>query len=730
MRKKLNKKLYNIFNYKVLIVILSIISIVILASKNSSILNSNASVDKKKDAIVLKLTVSPDNKVLNYTYSDVSLEYIDRSLKTKSDRTSQVKYQLTDTTNNTNITPINVYPQITIIETFDKNKKISSKSQKNEQNMILEFKLSSKDIDNLNFNNIPLKDIKGLESSKVNVSNISSTNLYINNGNRNHDNTFDIAIVGAGYGDREVSTFNQKAQEVKNNILSGPFFRDNQDKINIIQVNTMYSFADLGCRSEGNYDCANLNDITSIGAAVNADNTIVIANNPSYSGVAFIGRDVISLNNYSTSVVVHELGHTLGWLWDEYVYDNLSGVALQDGGNTLVGTNCQTSCSKFDKKYVPNGCFLGCNFGLNAYRTTEDSLMRNSYQDINLIGYDNMKKRMILYAPKVSDGWIARLLSPKYNEEVFAGKINFAWDKGENINKYKVTVSSVKGANDIKCSYEGTNTSFTCDVPSNLSKIYIRVASQIDSSWPYNDYEFLMGTATGEIISPAKGADLFFPATFVFKPGSNISSYVLKIGSNNKLDNVYSKNIGIGSTYIMQYQDLNDTNGRPNDLTPIKVTLATIYKSGYAQNATPVNYRLRIDSIGLPLEIKCNRTSLESQINKLAPKLKVGSTYSYNQIINMMSVAKINTPAKNLNYNRVSSESLWAKVNKSSGGLCALVFDIPQNDKYIYKGIQLVDTLLNDNSPATFVKSKSTNYGLGIIVVEQNQSLTPYQTKF
>ena len=176
-----------------------------------------------------------------------------------------------------------------------------------------------------------------------------------------------------------MSNFQTKAQETKTYLLdTEPFSSGGSNVI----ISTYENRADLGCYS-GCYNIDRLMCCDSekvIASAVASgqlyDEIIVIHNTTTYSGGGY--RDfgsyqtntassycMVYNGDYTTSMTLHEFGHSFGNLCDEYTYGS-EGYSYDDCAN------CCASCSAWSN--VSTVCQLGCDARSDYYRP-QDSIM-------------------------------------------------------------------------------------------------------------------------------------------------------------------------------------------------------------------------------------------------------------------------------------------------------------------------------------------------------------------
>ncbi|MFJ1706011.1 M64 family metallopeptidase [Kitasatospora sp. NPDC088346] len=158
--------------------------------------------------------------------------------------------------------------------------------------------------------------------------------------------------------------------------------------------------------------------------APQADLVIVVANSAKYGGAGY--NDVVSPLGYSGiatvaggnarsgQIAVHETGHSLGKLADEYFYD---GYGTYDGDEpaeanttTLTATQLRRTHTKWYRwlgRTSPDGGTVGAYEGggyypHGIYRPTDNSIMRSLGREFNLPGREAMIAGFYRYASTLS----------------------------------------------------------------------------------------------------------------------------------------------------------------------------------------------------------------------------------------------------------------------------------------------------------------------------------------
>ncbi|MEV4434647.1 M64 family metallopeptidase [Streptomyces sp. NPDC049585] len=199
-----------------------------------------------------------------------------------------------------------------------------------------------------------------------------------------YKNLFNVWAVDAVSQDSGVS--GDPAQGVvKNTALNSAFFCDGVERLLCVDTGKVETYA---------------------AKAPAADLVVVLANSTKYGGAGYndvksqVGYDGIatasSNNDKSDQVAVHETGHSLGKLADEYQYDGYGTYGGAEPWETNI-TKSATGAkwSRWAGQTSPDGGTVGAYEGggyypKGIYRPTENSIMRSLGREFNLPGREAM----------------------------------------------------------------------------------------------------------------------------------------------------------------------------------------------------------------------------------------------------------------------------------------------------------------------------------------------------
>jgi hypothetical protein len=187
----------------------------------------------------------------------------------------------------------------------------------------------------------------------------------------------DVVLVSEDYQASQLGEFKKDVNRFVNHMLSYEPYknRSSQFLFHIVE-NTR----DLGCTFNGRIIVCNNAQVMSVvnSASVPSDVVAVLINNESYGGSAFYpanGNPGIAATytgeQWGAEVFVHEIGHALGLLVDEYIANN----SYEPGDKNCRGDN-GVDASQWEELTGGNVYINGCNFP-NWFRSTETSIMKS-----------------------------------------------------------------------------------------------------------------------------------------------------------------------------------------------------------------------------------------------------------------------------------------------------------------------------------------------------------------
>ena len=232
-------------------------------------------------------------------------------------------------------------------------------------------------------------------------------------------NRIDLTCVGDGYRASELPLYaNHAASGVANFFLWEPFASYasffNVHRVDVISAESgvdhdpVYGVwrntaMDMGfwCNGIERLLCVDVSKAWTFAAdAPDADQVLAIANSVMYGGAGYPGSDLATFsggNGSSPEVALHELGHSLGELADEYYYLDAGCYQGPEPGEPNVSILDAEAMANAGTKWADWLGHPGGGYGglvdtyegayyqpLCIYRPTDDSKMRSLYQPFNL----------------------------------------------------------------------------------------------------------------------------------------------------------------------------------------------------------------------------------------------------------------------------------------------------------------------------------------------------------
>ncbi len=206
--------------------------------------------------------------------------------------------------------------------------------------------------------------------------------------NGNSDDKLDFVFVPSNYDD--IAEFAEDIDSYVNELKNNPPFSSNLEKINIFRVDDVSA---LKCPVDQLIRCDEF-AVHRLASQCPNDIVIVLHRDANFVMPARSSsvRNIVKITTLDKdAVVLHELGHLIGNLADEYVDENYYRnvkFSVEDY------PNCDYSgCSKWSV----SGCYEGCSLS-EYYRPTEDSIMRTlSVVDYGPVNEAEMEKELVTY---------------------------------------------------------------------------------------------------------------------------------------------------------------------------------------------------------------------------------------------------------------------------------------------------------------------------------------------
>lgn len=234
---------------------------------------------------------------------------------------------------------------------------------------------------------------------------------------------YDLVFVGDGYTADQLETYGEHARSKYEDVMSIEPFKSNRERFNAWQVNVVSNESgvdndpDQGVQRDTALDmefwcggterllCVNTEKAGQYAAAADdVDQIMAVANSTKYGGAGYSGLATVSGGNESSGqVAIHEFGHSIGGLADEYDYGGDGEVYTgpePSEPNVSIHTAAemeqnQTKWYQYLGQETSDGGLIdtfegGYYYPRGIYRPSENSIMRELGREFNSVGLDVM----------------------------------------------------------------------------------------------------------------------------------------------------------------------------------------------------------------------------------------------------------------------------------------------------------------------------------------------------
>jgi IgA Peptidase M64 len=241
---------------------------------------------------------------------------------------------------------------------------------------------------------------------------------------------FDLVFVGDGYTAAEVETYHGHVVDKWNELSAVEPFASYKQYFNVWQVNVTSNESgvdndpslgtakdtalDMGFWCQGrdlNTErllCVNQAKATQFATlAPQADQVIALGNTAKYGGAGGGVATASGANAQAGQIAVHELGHSIGGLADEYDYPYLTYTGTEPREINVTKDPTGAKWGEYLGQPSPDGGVIapveGARYYKNGlYRPTPNSIMRTLGKEFNLIGRDAMIKAFKAKIPSLN----------------------------------------------------------------------------------------------------------------------------------------------------------------------------------------------------------------------------------------------------------------------------------------------------------------------------------------
>lgn len=253
------------------------------------------------------------------------------------------------------------------------------------------------------------------------------------------DNRLDLVIVGDGYTSSEMNQFHTDANGIANSLFRyepftsyEPYFRISQvevvspesgvdnDPVQGIFRNTALDMA-YWCNGTERLLCVSVSKAyTAASAAPDIDQVIAISNSSKYGGAGYSSNNLgtaAGQNSSAAEIAIHELGHSLGDLADEYTYGGPTTYTGGEFGAVDVSIYDRTIQLKESRKWwrwmdtsltgfdSPVNTFEGGNYSqFGVFRPSNNSMMRSLGRPFNIVSAERLLHQIYREVNPIDDG--------------------------------------------------------------------------------------------------------------------------------------------------------------------------------------------------------------------------------------------------------------------------------------------------------------------------------------
>ena len=230
----------------------------------------------------------------------------------------------------------------------------------------------------------------------------------------------DLVVVGDGYTSSQLGTYDQHVRSKVDELFAVEPYRSYKSLFNVWKVDVVSPESGVDNDPYGTYRntaldmyfycggtarllCVNETKAKQYAAqAPDVDQVLALANTTTYGGAGGGTATAAGGNASAGQIVVHELGHSIGGLADEYDYGggtNYTGPELKEANaskyNRATQVAYQLKWYRWMGQSTPDGgvidTFVGCRYYTNGiYRPSDNSIMRTLGRQFNLPGREKM----------------------------------------------------------------------------------------------------------------------------------------------------------------------------------------------------------------------------------------------------------------------------------------------------------------------------------------------------
>lgn len=244
--------------------------------------------------------------------------------------------------------------------------------------------------------------------------------IEVNGPSENH---YDIVFVGDGYTEADLPTYTEHVRARYDELMSIEPFASNRERFNAWQVNVVSPESgvdndpDKGTERDTalnmGFWCGDTERLLCVDTAAareyaaqaqDVDQIMAVGNSTKYGGAGYNQDDIATVsggNDQAGQIAIHEFGHSIAGLGDEYDYSNGATYTGPERAEPNLSILTADQMSQQQAKWfgyldqpTPDGGNIGTfeggggDFSHGIYRPSEDSMMRSLGKQFNSVSRD------------------------------------------------------------------------------------------------------------------------------------------------------------------------------------------------------------------------------------------------------------------------------------------------------------------------------------------------------
>jgi uncharacterized repeat protein (TIGR03803 family) len=294
------------------------------------------------------------------------------------------------------------------------------------------------------------------------------------------------------------------------------------------------------------------------------------------------------------------------WLYNDYTYTAYYGGAQMTSPSPGTVLNGSTVTFNWTTGLNATAYWLDVGTGVGKTDLFTQSTGTATSQSVTGLPVLGTPVYVRLWTQFANGGWYshdytytattskAALTSPAPGSSLTAASATFTWTGAVAASQYWLDVGTSVGGGDLFDSSVGLALSqVVTGLPSTATPVYVRLWTQRNGSWLFNDYTYTSFDARATMTSPAPGAALSGASvTFQWSSaGSGASQYWLEVGRSAGAGDLFEASVGLATS--------QQVNALPVLGTPVYVRLWTLVGSTWLYHDytyTALNARAAITS--------------------------------------------------------------------------------------------------------------------------------------